>query len=162
MSIWGSFFYEVNNGLLWRFAIFDVGFGMRVFLYGSFMALLSSLMLNKRDTTHNHEDYRSIYKIQTYSLLGTIFVWCSFSFLQTANLFTTVDNRAVLFGAAANMWLALAASVVGAFAASAIAYRKIHVYDVIFASLSVKKFINHREQSCLVHQAMETSILLFH
>ena len=51
LSIWGSFFYEVNNGLLWRWAIEDVGFCSRVFVYGSFLGLISSLILGKRDTT---------------------------------------------------------------------------------------------------------------
>ena len=51
LSLWGSFFYEVSNGLLWRWAIEDLGFLMRVFVYGSFLGLLSSLILGKRDTT---------------------------------------------------------------------------------------------------------------
>lgn len=51
LSIFGSFFYEVNNGLIWRFFIFDVGYGLRIFLYGSFLGLTSCLILGKRDST---------------------------------------------------------------------------------------------------------------
>jgi hypothetical protein len=138
LSIFGSFFYEVNNGLIWRFFIFDVGYGLRIFLYGSFLGLFSALILGKRDTTENHIHFNSSYTIQSLSLLGVVFVWCSFIFLQTANMYTIANSLAVLFAATVNMWLALAAGVIGAFAASAIAYRKIHIYDVIFSSISVK------------------------
>jgi len=42
-----------------------------------------------------------------------------------------------MFGATFHMWLALASGVLGAFTASALAYRKIHVYDIIFSAISV-------------------------
>ncbi len=137
LSIFGSFFFEVNNGLIFRFFIFDVGYGMRTFLYGSFLAFLSALILGKRDTTDAHYDYASSYTIQSLSFLGTVFVWCTFIFLQTANLFTVDNSFLIIYSASVNMWLALAASVLGAFSASALAYRKIHIYDVIFSSISV-------------------------
>jgi len=41
-----------------------------------------------------------------------------------------------MYAGTLNMWLALAASVLGSFSASAFAYRKIHIYDVIFSTLS--------------------------
>lgn len=137
LSIFGSFFYEVNNGLLWRFFVFDIGYGLRIFLYGSFLGLLSALILGKRESTINHIHFNSSYTIQSLSLLGLVFVWCSFIFLQTANLYTVANSMAVLYSSTVNMWLALAASVLGAFTASAIAYRKIHIYDIIFSSMSV-------------------------
>lgn len=138
LSIFGSFFYEVNNGLIWRFFIFDIGYGLRIFLYGSFLGLFSAIILGKRDTTNAHYNFNSSYTIQSLSLLGVVLVWCSFIFLQTANLFTVANSLTVLYSATVNMWLALAASVLGAFAASAIAYRKIHIYDIIFSAISVK------------------------
>lgn len=141
LSIFGSFFYEVNSGLLWRFFVFDYGFGMRVFIYGSFLALVSALIMGKRPTTNAHYDYSSSYTIQSLSFLGTVFVWCTFVFLQAFSFFTVNNQFLLIYSGTLHMWLALAASVLGAFSASALAYRKIHVYDVIFSSISVH-FLN--------------------
>ena len=64
-------------------------------------------------------------------------VWCSFVFLQAANLFTSPNNLLFMYASTLNMWLALAAGVLGAFTASALAYRKIHIYDIIFSAITV-------------------------
>lgn len=100
------------------------------------MGLFSALILGKRDTTHNHSAFLTKYPIQSLSLLGAVFVWCSFVFLQAANLYTQVNSLRFLFAATLNMWFALGTGVLGAFTASALAYRKIHVYDIIFSAIS--------------------------
>lgn len=45
LAVFGTFFYEINNQLIWRFMITDVGYGMRIFLFGGVMGFISSLML---------------------------------------------------------------------------------------------------------------------
>ena len=45
LSILGTFFYEVNNQLIWRFIITDIGYGMRIFLFGGMMGFISSLLI---------------------------------------------------------------------------------------------------------------------
>ena len=44
----GAFLYEVNAQLFWRFYISDTGFGMRIFIFGGFMGLISSVILGKK------------------------------------------------------------------------------------------------------------------
>jgi hypothetical protein len=37
----------------------DCGYGMRIFLFGGIMGLVTSLILNKRDTTISHRRFKS-------------------------------------------------------------------------------------------------------
>ena len=48
LSLIGAFLYEVNAQLFWRFYISDTGFGMRIFIFGGFMGLISSVILGKK------------------------------------------------------------------------------------------------------------------
>ena len=48
LSLFGTFLYEVNAQLFWRFGISDTGFGMRIFIFGGFLGLISSLLLGKK------------------------------------------------------------------------------------------------------------------
>lgn len=48
LSLIGAFLYEVNAQLFWRFSISDTGFGMRIFIFGGFMGLISSIILGKK------------------------------------------------------------------------------------------------------------------
>jgi len=48
LSLLGTFIYEVNNQLFWRYGISDTGYGMRIFVFGGFMGLISSLLLGKK------------------------------------------------------------------------------------------------------------------
>lgn len=48
MTAFGAFFYEVNSQLMWRLGITDIGYGMRIFAFGSFMGLISGLLLGRK------------------------------------------------------------------------------------------------------------------
>lgn len=48
LTLFGSFFYEVNAQLLWRWFVTDNGFGYRIFLFGAIVGIISSLFLGKK------------------------------------------------------------------------------------------------------------------
>ena len=48
LTLFGSWVYELNNLLLWRLYITDSGYGMRVFVFGSFLGLISAIILGKQ------------------------------------------------------------------------------------------------------------------
>jgi len=48
MTAFGAFFYEVNNQLMWNIYITDMGYGMRVFLFGAAMGIISSCILGRK------------------------------------------------------------------------------------------------------------------
>ena len=48
LTLFGSWVYELNNQLLWRLFITDSGYGLRVFVFGSFLGLISALILGKQ------------------------------------------------------------------------------------------------------------------
>ena len=45
LTFLGSFIYEVNAELIYRWFITDNGFGCRIFLFGSIVGLISSFLL---------------------------------------------------------------------------------------------------------------------
>lgn len=44
----GTFIYEINSQLLWRFFILDNGYPSRAFAYGGMLGLVSSIILGKK------------------------------------------------------------------------------------------------------------------
>lgn len=48
LTFFGAFFYEVNAQLIYRWFITDVGYGCRIFLFGSIVGIISSLLLGKK------------------------------------------------------------------------------------------------------------------
>ena len=44
LSLIGTFLYELNNQLLWRWFITDAGYGMRAFAFGSVLGLVICFM----------------------------------------------------------------------------------------------------------------------
>jgi ammonia channel protein AmtB len=140
----GTFIYEINSQILWRLYIPDSGYPSRAFAYGGMLGLVSSIVLNKRDKTVNNPNFRSSYKIMALAFLGIIFVWCSFPVL-------VVNIDIVGMAGQVNIWLALAASVLGCYTASSFSYRKFCVHDMVFGSITVS-FMLFREQSLLVLQ----------
>ena len=121
-----------------RLYITDTGYGVRTLLFGGFMGLIISCILGKRETTIQHESYRSEYLSRTLSLLGFVLVFCSYPILSVAGIYTysTTDNY-IIYAAPVNMWLALMAGVLGCFVISSINYRKFSIHDLIFAGLTV-------------------------
>jgi hypothetical protein len=72
------------------------------------------------------------------SFLGVVFIWCSYPFLNLANVATgTAGDDSILLVSQVNIWLSLAASVLGCYTASAFLYRKFSVHDMVFSSIAV-------------------------
>jgi hypothetical protein len=133
----GTFIYEVNSQILWRLYIPDNGYPSRAFAYGGMLGLISSIILNKRDKTINNPGFKSSYKIMALAFLGIIFVWCSFPILVLSSVYTSASGKIVAMIGQVNIWLALAASVLGCYTASTISYRKFCIHDMVFASITV-------------------------
>lgn len=85
------------------------------------------------------------------SFLGIIFVWCSFPVLVLSNVYNSTTGKIIAMTGQVNIWLALAASVLGCYTASSFSYRKFCVHDMVFASITVQIFL-FRELLLLVHQ----------
>lgn len=138
LTLFGTFIYEINSQLLWRYGVYDTGFGMRIFIYGAFMGFVSSLILGKKKTTVGHPRYMSLYASRSFSLLGLLIAICTFPALVAGSLYKTSDNNQyILYSSVLRMYLALVAGVLGSFSASALTYRKIFLHDLVFSSLSV-------------------------
>lgn len=54
MCFFGIFGYALNESAFWRLFINDNGYGMRIFLFGSTMGLVASLILGKKEKTARH------------------------------------------------------------------------------------------------------------
>jgi DMSO reductase anchor subunit len=137
-TIVGTFIYEFNSLLFWRVIITDCGYGMRVFLFGGVMGFLSSLMLNKRNTTINHRRFKSDSYYQSINLIGAIIIWCLISVLSLADLWRGVgsDKQNVPF-AMINMTIALCGSVIGATCVSIFLYKKLSAHILVFSTFAV-------------------------
>ena len=142
LSLLGTFFYEINNQLIWRLIITDIGYGMRIFLFGGVMGFISSLLVGSRkinrDQTREHLRYLSIYATRCLGLIGLVIIFSTFPYLCVAGLYqTSANNSYILYVAPFNMWFALVAGVLGSFCASALTYRKIFIHDLIFSGINV-------------------------
>ena len=77
------------------------------------------------------------------SFLGIVFIWCSFPILNLSDILTgTVNDSNIVNLAQVNIWLSLAASVLGCYTASAFLYRKFHVHDMVFSAITVNSLFN--------------------
>lgn len=134
----GPFVYEINSQLLWRFFWPDTGYPSRAFAFGSVLGIISSLILGKKNLTDKNPNYSSKYRVMGLGLLGVIFVWCSFPILLMETTYeTTTGNSIVAMQGQVNIWMALAASVLGVFTACSIYYQKFSVHELVFTSLTV-------------------------
>lgn len=74
------------------------------------------------------------------AFLGIAIVWCIYPIFGLANVYTR-DNanygKIVLMMGQVNIWLSLAASVLGCYTASAFTYGKFSVHDMVFSSITV-------------------------
>lgn len=131
----GEFAYTFLDGILWRLWIADNGYGFRIFLFGSVTGIISSLLLGKRESTKQHQNFYSRYQFQTLGLLGAIFVWILLPWLSTIGQSTSTLNFNQI--APLNIWYALSASAVASFCCSIWIHGKISVHDIVFSSFSV-------------------------
>lgn len=102
------------------------------------MGFLTGIILNKRDSTVNHNQYFSTYQSKTFAMVGFIMTICLFPALTFAGLYHTSINKGYIsFVGTLNMYLALGAGVLGSFSACTVTYKKINIYDLIYTGLSV-------------------------
>lgn len=66
---------------------------MRIFLFGGFMGIISSLILARKDTTINHPRYMSLYASRGFGLLGVLVIFCTFPALVAGSLYRTSANK---------------------------------------------------------------------
>ena len=78
LTFFGTFFYELNSQLLWRFFILDSGYPSRAFAFGGALGLVCSLILNQRTLTLHNSNYLSSYYLRTLSLFGAVLLWCCY------------------------------------------------------------------------------------
>lgn len=159
LSWFGTFFYEINSQLLWKMFIPDNGYPSRAFAYGGTLGMISSLLIGKRDLTKRHVAFKSSSRTMAVAFLGTVLVWCSYPILVLSGVYTSATGKVVSMAGQVNIWLALAAGVVGCYAASSLSYRRFCLHDLIFTSLTVIINLN-REESPSAHPQTSTIILV--
>jgi len=71
--------------------------------------------------------------------------------LVLSNVYNSATGKIIAMTGQVNIWLALAASVLGCYTASSFSYRKFCVHDMVFASITVQIFL-FRGLLHLVHQ----------
>lgn len=145
LTFFGTFFYEINSQVLWRLYIPDNGFPSRAFAFGGTLGIISSLIMGTRFLTVNHPNYLSSYYLRTLSFLGVIIVWCTYPILVTLNVYNSNTSEIIAMPGQVNIWLALAASVIGSYVASMYLYRKFCVHDMVYAAFTVIN-VRFREQ----------------
>ena len=74
-TVVGVFAYQFTHFLLWRNSIRDIGFSLRVFLFGSIYGITYSLFLRNFKNTKHHKYYTSDYIYQVFSFVGIIIAW---------------------------------------------------------------------------------------
>ena len=129
--------------MIWNLFITDIGYGMRVFLFGGMMGLFASLILGRKDTTYRHYHYKSVYSSRGFGILGLVIVFAAFPLLVTNGVYAVSTNYTyIAYIAPFNMWFALGAGVLGSFSISALTYRKIFLHDLVHTGLAVHILFN--------------------
>ena len=145
LMLFGTLFYTFNESIFWRISVLDAGFAGRIFIFGSTLGIVSSLILGKKDKTKDNNNYYSIKPYQTLGLVGTIFAWIfipAFSAVNQLYKYTDFPNNTTARVTYAhqgpmNTIFALCASTAAAFCISILINKKISVHDIVFSSLSV-------------------------
>lgn len=138
LSLFGTFFYELNSQLLWRLYITDVGYGMRVLIFGPMMGIIAACLLGKRETTFENKEYRGLYNSRVLSLVGFALMLCAYPFFIVAGVYTqSARQNLILYAACVNTWLSIMSGLIGNFLASSVRYSKFSAHDLIFSGLAV-------------------------
>lgn len=147
LCFFGVFFYGFNEICIWRHAIADNGYTLRLFLFGSTFGYFTALVLKFRDkiATTDTLGYFASRHTRAYGLLGACFVWLFLPILSCVDTIydvtgalnqTTFLNPSIL-----NLWFALSASCTMSFCVSILLGRKIHPHDIVYSSFAVILFI---------------------
>ena len=163
LCMFGAACYECNSQLIWRWFITDNAFGFRIILFGGVLGLVCSIFLGNKDTTREHFDHFSDYKQMSFALLGFLLVWVCYPFLGVLTVFTYTDNDSyALYAVALNMYLAMAASVLGTFTASSFLFRRLAMNELIFTGTAVHNILMFRVHLPMLLRLISISTLLRH
>ena len=96
MSFFGIFFYSFNETVIWRHAIADNAYTMRIFLFGSGFGLISSFILkiNDKEATTDTEKYYATKHTRTFGLIGACFVWIFLPILVSLDEIYDIEGNA--------------------------------------------------------------------
>ena len=155
LCFFGVFFYGFNEICIWRHAIADNGYTLRLFLFGSTFGYFTALVLKFRDkiATTDTLGYFASRHTRAYGLLGACFVWLFLPILSCVDTIydvtgalnqTTFLNPSIL-----NLWFALSASCTMSFCVSILLDRKIHPHDIVYSSFAVIFYYLFREESLM-------------
>ena len=95
------------------------------------------------------------------SLLGVVIVWSVFPLIVLSDVYVSTSGKVVAMSGQVNMWLALAASVLGCYTASSLVYRKFSLHDIVFSAISVH-LTSSREALPTALAAISTTIPVRH
>jgi hypothetical protein len=126
--------------IFWRIYVADIGYGMRVFLFGGCFGFLASLILGKKEQTIDHKNFKSEYYFKTFNLVGSIIIWCLLPVLVWSNLWhaSNIGNKSyILHISSLNMWFSLFGSAIGAFCGCIMVYVKLSAHTLIFSVFTV-------------------------
>lgn len=153
LSFFGVFFYGFNEICIWRHAIADNGYTLRLFLFGSSFGFTTGLALKFRDkiATADSRGYFASRHTRAYGLLGACFV---FLFLPILSCIDTIydvlaNNSQVTFlnPSILNLWFALSASCTISYCISMLIGGKINPHDIVYSSFAVTNLFYSREES---------------
>lgn len=95
-----------------------------------------------------------------FALFGFLLVWICYPFLGVLTILSyTPNDNIVLYAVTLNLYLALAASVLGTFTASSFLFKKLGMNELIFTGTSVKNINIFRELSHMLLQLISISTL---
>lgn len=141
LCFFGVFFYGFNETVIWRHAISDTGYTLRLFLFGSSFGIVTAFIFSKKDriATTSTLGYFASRHTRAYALLGACFVWLFLPILScVSTIYSTSSAGTVtyLYPSILNLWFALSGSCCASFCISILLGRKIHPHDIVFSSFT--------------------------
>lgn len=133
----GTFAYALNEGVFWNLFIEDNGYGMRIFLFGSSMGIITSLILGKREKTAQHPEYTTDYDHQFTGLVGSVFICVLLPWLSVIDQLPGMAEATYFQIAPLNIWLAISGSVCTSFCTSIWLHGKISNHEIVMSCFSV-------------------------
>lgn len=87
LCFFGVFFYSFNETVIWRHAVADNGYTMRLFLFGSSFGLVTGFVLRFKDkiATIDTQGFYASRHTRAYGLIGACFVWLFLPILSCVN-----------------------------------------------------------------------------